>query len=226
MMATIDGKIGSSFSHVDIVDDFLDIYRSIDNGIAPHAWMCGRVTTQLYFAKNPTTLLPEPFGPIPEGHFIAKNSYDKYYITPDITGVIRWDSDFVSFYPEHGKLHVIVLVTEETPDRYLHLLRSKGISYIICGGKSLDFSNALTLLQEYFGITHLLIEGGAKLNGSLMHEQLIDDIYLLIVPRVLNQSGSPGIFEKDTDRITNLPSYTLKEIAKKDRNCVLLHYQR
>lgn len=188
--------------------------------------MCGRVTTQLYFAKSPASSLPETTHKIAAGHFIAENSYDKYYIIPDTTGVIRWDADYISFYPEHGKLHVIVLVTEETPKRYLNFLRDKGISYIICGKKSLNFSEALSLLREHFGITNVLAEGGAKLNGSLMYEQLIDDIYLLIVPRILNQSGSPGAFERDTNPVTSLTAFTLKEVTQKNRSCVLLHYQK
>ncbi len=226
MMATIDGKIGSKDATTDVVDDFLDIYRDIDNGIAGNAWMCGRVTTKLYFAKKEPAPLPIPTNAITPGDFVGYPNATRYYVTVDTKGSLRFNDNFISFYPEHGNLHIIVIVTQSTPKEYLHYLQDKKISYLISEGSEVDFHGAMTKLNSLFHIRTLLLEGGARINGSMLKAGLIDQLYLLVIPRVLSDPQAPSVFEDPHHNPADVTSFTLQKSEIKPRGCILLHYTK
>ena len=226
MMATIDGKIGSSNSTADVVDDYLDIYRDIDKSIAGNAWMCGRVTTQLYFAKEETTPLPKAVETTPPDTFMGDKDATRFYITIDTQGSLRFQNNYISFYPEHGNLHLVIIITKQTPKEYLSYLHDKGISYITCGDKEVDLALAMSTLKTAFAIETLLLEGGARINGSMLSAGLIDEIFLLTVPRVLNQPDAPSVFEDPTRTPVSITEFTLKKSEVRPRGCVLLHYTK
>jgi riboflavin biosynthesis pyrimidine reductase len=50
-------------------------------------------------------------------------------------------------------------------------------------------------LGEAFGLKTLLLEGGALINGAFLNSSLIDEISVLIYPRIDGLAGVPGIFE-------------------------------
>ncbi|MBI3343231.1 dihydrofolate reductase family protein [Candidatus Gottesmanbacteria bacterium] len=229
MMTTLDGKIGSGVPGVDIIDDYMDVYRQIDNGVAGdptvkgNAWVCGRVTSQLYFAEGANTSLPPLTTIIKNGDFVAQKQQGRYFVTTDIRGTLRWKTDSVSFYHEHGNLHLVILVTESTPKEYLSYLQSKSISYLIGGKENVDLPLVLSKLQAHFHINTVLLEGGGKINGSFLKADLIDEIYLLVLPRVLGDHHAPTIFDSNEAHLTN---YELIETKPMDRSSVLLHYKK
>lgn len=226
MMSTADGKIGSSKPGLDVVDDYLDVYRAVDAGIAGppdtpgNAWLCGRTTTALYFSAKETVTLPE--ATVPAGDFVASQSRERFFVTIDTHGALRWDGDSISFFPEHGELHVIVLVTDATPKAYLSYLRTKGISYLIGGAAAVDLGSVLPRLRTDFHIRTLLVEGGGKTNAAFLEAGLIDELHLLVLPRALNDAAAPSVF----DGMTGSPaSFALLAATPQERGSVLLHYQ-
>ena len=232
MMSTIDGKIGSGIPGVDVVDDYLDVYREIDNAIAGtvstkgNAWICGRVTSQLYFTEGTKTPLPASTNTLADGDYIADAEGGRYFITTDTRGVLRWKTNSISFYPEHGNLHLIIVVNKSTPKKYLVYLRDKGISYLVENNDSVNFADVLSKVRENFQITKVLLEGGGKINGSFMKAGLIDEIYLLVIPRVINKTDAPSIFDNDTNTEAAFIDYNLLETKPMARGSVLLHYKK
>ena len=53
----------------------------------------------------------------------------------------------------------------------------------------------MEILGETFGLKTLLLEGGARINGSFLKAGLIDEISLLIYPGIDGLAGVPTIFE-------------------------------
>lgn len=232
MMSTIDGKIGSGITGVDVVEDYLDIYRKIDDQVAGavtksgNAWLCGRVTTGLYFAETTNTPLPTPTKDIQTEDYIANHGSGRFFITIDTKGALRWKENFISFFPEHGNLHLIIIVNASTPKAYLSYLQEKGISYILDQNKNIDFTAVLTKLKTSFHIDTVLLEGGGKINGSFMHAGMVDDIHLLILPRVLNKKDAPSLFDGEDNPQATLTHYDLVESLPIDRGSLLVHYKK
>jgi riboflavin biosynthesis pyrimidine reductase len=231
MMMTIDGKIASGSPEVDVVDDYLDVYREVDNNIVGPvtakgvAWCCGRVTTEAYFAKGKDEQLPEPTMPTLSKNIILQDN-GRYFVTVDTKGTLRWESNTISFYPEHGTLGVIVVITEATPKSYLAYLQSKNIAYICAGDQEVDFAKVTEKLAKNFGINLLMLEGGAKINGSLMDAGLVDEISLLVLPRVLNKEAAPSVFSSSTNEAGVWVDYRFDGATPMARGSVLLKYTK
>jgi len=232
MMSTIEGRIGSGVPGVDVVDDYLDVYREVDNAVAGkidikgNAWVCGRVTSQLYFAEGTNTPLSASTKTLENGDYVTDTESGRYFITTDTKGILRWKTNSISFYPEHGNLHLIIIVNTTTPKEYFVYLREKGISYLVDENERIDFANVLAKLHEDFQITKILLEGGGKINGSFMKAGLIDEIYLLVIPKVLNKTDAPSLFDNDVNTEVALTYYDLLDTKPMARGSVLLHYKK
>jgi hypothetical protein len=48
MMTTLDGKIDSGIKGKDILGDFYNLYSQLEQQLKPQAWMCGRVTMEMF----------------------------------------------------------------------------------------------------------------------------------------------------------------------------------
>jgi len=107
----------------------------------------------------------------------------------------------------------------------LAYLEQKGISYIFAGEQEVDFKIALTKLREHFQIERILLEGGVSLNGSMMAADLVDEISLLFIPRVLNKKNSPSLFDQDTEAV-NPRDYALEDLKKLEKGVFWMLYKR
>jgi diaminohydroxyphosphoribosylaminopyrimidine deaminase/5-amino-6-(5-phosphoribosylamino)uracil reductase len=58
-----------------------------------------------------------------------------------------------------------------------------------------DLAAALERLRAERGVRRLLVEGGARLNGSLLRDGLVDQVSAIVAPRILGGSGAPGAAE-------------------------------
>ena len=91
--------------------------------------------------------------------------------------------------------HVVLLVTERVGNNYLAHLQAAGVSYFICGKRDVDLEVALDKLRQTFSIKKLMLEGGGKFNGSMLHAGLVDEISQLIVPIVDGGIGVSSFFD-------------------------------
>ncbi len=74
----------------------------------------------------------------------------------------------------------------------------------------LDLAEALRVLKSDHGVELLLVEGGPRLNHSLLYHELADELFLTLAPKLLggSLSGSPAILEgpallaRDTDLLS------------------------
>ncbi len=52
-----------------------------------------------------------------------------------------------------------------------------------------DLGEALRLLRERFGVSRLLVEGGAGVNGALLRGGFVDELFVTVAPTLLANDG-------------------------------------
>jgi riboflavin biosynthesis pyrimidine reductase len=84
-------------------------------------------------------------------------------------------------------------VTGSTPERYRKLLMERGVEAVPCGEERPDLRLFLEGMAER-GVRSLVCEGGGILNRALLDQGWIGQVYLLLLPVVLD-AGSVHLFE-------------------------------
>ncbi|MGI6065595.1 MAG: bifunctional diaminohydroxyphosphoribosylaminopyrimidine deaminase/5-amino-6-(5-phosphoribosylamino)uracil reductase RibD [Bacillota bacterium] len=74
-------------------------------------------------------------------------------------------------------------------------LKSQGVKVIKCPGPDgqVDLKEALKDMFQR-GISSILVEGGAGINGTLLDQKLIDKMYVFYAPKVIGSHLAPGMF--------------------------------
>jgi 2,5-diamino-6-(ribosylamino)-4(3H)-pyrimidinone 5'-phosphate reductase len=160
------------------------------------AWLCGRVT-MAYFARHQPKGARQrlaPAEPTRGGDFIAPAVGQSYAVAVDAGGKLKWRSNAVN-----GD-RLIVLLSSRATQAHRAELRARQISYLVSAGGRIDFASALVKLRKNFGIQRLMLEGGGRINASLLHAGLIDELSLLLSPVIDGSSATTGLFETDPDR--------------------------
>jgi riboflavin biosynthesis pyrimidine reductase len=188
MCTTIDGKIlGERWGQLPGRTDSGTLFETTADTFGIGAWIVG-TTTMKEFAGRTVKLKPAK-GPRDRSDYVANPKAKRFAIGVDAKGVLRF---------QHGDLdgdHVVLLVTEQVGDDYLAHLRAAGVSYLVCGATAVDLPAALRNLRRTFGIKKLLLEGGGKFNGSMLHAGLVDEVSQVVVPVVDGGAGVTGLFE-------------------------------
>ena len=146
---------------------------------------------------------------LPREDFIAETDAPHYAIAFDTHGNLGWafpcidDDD-----PGYDQAHVIEVLSEEVPDRFLHYLKQTGISYIFAGRDKINVTIAAEKLFRYFAVKTLLLEGGSLINGSFEKAGLIDELSIIQAPLTEPESDKL-IFENGFSS-----AYDLKEIKQ------------
>jgi len=234
MMTSLDGKItfgtinGKEVSF-SVFNGFMDLYDQTYEKLNPSAWMCGRVTMDEFDEENKISLdsFKNEIVNINED-YIVKNELNRFSVGIDVKGLLRWKENFLYIGKEKidsNKFNLVMVVTKETPMEYLSYLRSKNISYIFGGEKELDFSVVFKKLKVEFNIDRVILEGGGSINGSIIAEELIDEISLLLMPLVINNVEAPELFYKQLTT-PKLYNFKLEKFEKIERDVLWLRYKR
>lgn len=226
MMSTIDGKITGG-DGVDIMsDEFFGLYTETENMLPTHtAWMCGRVTMQM-FASTEAQVLPVLSRQIDDSNNIAEHESNLYMFGIDTKGQLRWDSNSIKLSNVDTALHLVIVVTKSTPKEYLQYLQDKGISYLVAGNESIDFSTLFTSIKEKMNVEALLLEGGGILNGSVMAADMVDEISLLLTPKVANRGNAPSLFERKVEEPLRVTDYSLIDVKQMAKGSIWLRYKK
>jgi diaminohydroxyphosphoribosylaminopyrimidine deaminase/5-amino-6-(5-phosphoribosylamino)uracil reductase len=92
-----------------------------------------------------------------------------------------------------GSARTLVGTCDETPREYLDFLAERGVEAVPSGEEGIDLAAFLAGLKER-GITSVACEGGGVLHGALLEQGLVERIYLLVLPAVLD-AGSVKLFD-------------------------------
>jgi riboflavin biosynthesis pyrimidine reductase len=190
MVTSIDGRLHPSrftASPDGTRRDWSGQYEKVHASLQANAWLVGRVT----MAEMSRTGPHAPSGPwkVERPLHVAKTDAATFAIALDLSAKLHFQG---------GKLsgdHVVVLVGRDTPDSHLAELAADGVSYIVSAGAELDIPSLLDLLARDFGITHLVVEGGAKTNGSFLAAQVVDELRVLVAPALDGAEQVQGIVD-------------------------------
>ncbi len=224
MMQTLDGKIACGVDGVEIIMDYFDLYTSTEAKLESKAWLFGRKTGQAFATGMDSPLMQKPED-LHNQDYVAPHEGDRFAVIVDVRGVLRWQQNYLNLSAQEHKFHLIIIVTRKTPQAYLAYLHSLGISYVFGGDTSTIFSEALQKLKALFSIEKILLEGGGSFNGSMMAEGLVDEISLLLLPRVLNKKDAPSLFDLQTSKI-NATDYKLDTYNTLERGVIWIRYTR
>ncbi len=223
MMTTIDGKITSATGE-DILMDYFDLYTHTEDELETKAYMFGRVTMEM-FAETKNTPLPTLSQTSDHEDFLISHDSKFHAFAIDTKGVLRWKDNFINLSNVDQNVNLIIVVNYSTPQEYLAYLREKNISYVFGGDDSIDFLRLFKKTKELFGIEKIVLEGGGIINGSILEQDLIDEISLLLTPIAINQSKAPSLFERNTIEL-DIKNFRLLSVQRLDKDCVWLRYKK
>ena len=217
MITSLDGRIVSS--RWNLSAEGRAEYEATAATYRGDAWMCGRIT-MAGFAKGAGSAPTTGASRIPKTDFIAPHAQTSYAIALDAGGKLNWESADIS-----GD-HVITVLTQKVSTDYLALLQARGISYLFGGRERIDLSTVLDKLVANFQIKTLLLEGGGKINGSMLRAGLIDELSLLIAPVADGSSGTPALFDAAEAAAPDAPGarWKLLSIERRADDIIWLRY--
>ncbi len=190
MVTSIDGRLHPSrftASPDGTRNDWSGQYEKVHAALEANAWLVGRVTMAEMCKAGPHA----PAAPwrVERPVHVASTDATTFAVALDPSAKLHFKS---------GKLsgdHVIVLVGRETPDSHLAELAADGVSYIVSAGAETDIPGLLEVLARDFGVTRLVVEGGAKTNGAFLAAQVVDELRVLVAPALDGAEHIQGIAE-------------------------------
>jgi riboflavin biosynthesis pyrimidine reductase len=189
------------------------VYYEIHRRFKAGAYACGRVTMEGSFTGGfRPDLSLSPGIRIPREDYIADRDTQFYCVAFDRRGRLGWKGPrIVDEDPGYGDAHIIEILTEKAPDAYLAYLRSIGVSYLFAGEEDIHIPYALEKLWMWFGIEHLLLEGGPDFNTSFLKAGMIDGLSLVIAPLEAGETGKPLFDGSLTDHFSLTETRRLEE---------------
>lgn len=227
MLTSLDGKIIGDYLNMERAVNFSDMYEKLHESFSSKAWMCGRVTIEEHFTfGHKLDLSDKDIPSIPRTDYIADKDAKSFVIAVDPSGKLGWTQNAVEPWNSYRmKDHIIEVLTEKVSDAYLDHLRKIGISYLFGGKEQLNFTVVVKKLKSLFSIDRLMLEGGGFINGSLLNENLIDELSLLLVPIADGASNSVTLFETSPTLAKVQPvNFHLKQVERLDDSGLWLRY--
>lgn len=220
MTISVDGRIKvRRWTTIDADSHYEDVHERLKGD----AWMCGRITMQGYADSAKPLASAPPEEPVSREDHVARTDAPGFAVALDARGALDWGAR-----NEIEGDHVIVLTTGQVSDDRLRRLKAGGQSYILAGEREVDFAQALAKLKRLFGIERLLVEGGGRINGSMLKAGLVDELSLLLAPAVDGVIGTPALFDIEGGEEESMGSrrrLTRTACEPFDDGTVWLHYR-
>jgi len=168
-------------------------YELVHTDYSPDGWLCGRVTMEQHFAQRARSNaeVAQEYRGASRDDFGAPGEHDSFAFAVDTRGHLVWDASDID-----GD-HVVAVLSERVSDEYLAFLRERGVSYLLAGAREVDLALALEKIAARFPVRTLMLEGGGRINGSMLREGLVDEVSVLVAPVVDGRIGTPALFDVD-----------------------------
>lgn len=110
-----------------------------------------------------------------------------------------------------GAFPPVVLTTEQAPEDRVEALKPHA-RVLVAGRERVEPALMMQKLVEELGIHRLVVEGGPTLNGILLAEGLVDELFCTVAPKLAGGSALRTIIEGPAlplDRLTRLELVSL-----------------
>jgi riboflavin biosynthesis pyrimidine reductase len=148
--------------------------------------------------------------------------FDSFAFALDARGRLAWETNDI------GGDHVVAILSERVSDEYLAFLRERNVSYLLAGDSDIDLPLALDKIARLFGVRTLLLEGGGRINGSMLRAGLIDEVSLLVAAVADGRLGKASLFDADAPagpaQRAGVAELRLRSIEQRPDNIVWLRY--
>jgi 2,5-diamino-6-(ribosylamino)-4(3H)-pyrimidinone 5'-phosphate reductase len=98
--------------------------------------------------------------------------------------------EFARMFQPNGA-PALVFTTKRIAANRLKILDSVADAVYSVGNEEVDFLQIVETLAQVYRVKNLLIEGGGQVNFAMFREQLIDEVYLTLSPRVIGGHDVP-----------------------------------
>ncbi|TIT33507.1 MAG: RibD family protein [Mesorhizobium sp.] len=219
ILASLDGGLHPS-RYTESPDgsraEWSGLYEQIHNDLEGDAWIVGRVT--MAEMSKAGAHPPAHAGKVERPHHFARRDAGSYAVALDASGKLHFAK------PDIGGDHVVVLLGREVEDTHLAELAADGVSYVVSQTPDIDLAAMLDVLGRELGISRLLLEGGAGINGSFFAAGLVDELSLLIAPALDARAANQGVVEFGEAGLAGKMRLSLKSCQTLAHGLVQLRY--
>jgi riboflavin biosynthesis pyrimidine reductase len=219
MGTSIDGRIVVDGWPESIAAAMRREYEQVHASYDAQGWMCGRITMEPFAkgVRRDAEIAQEYRGATDREDFSAPGDFDSFAFAIDPSGRLAWESNDIS-----GD-HIVAILSQRVSDEYLAFLRGKHVSYLLAGRREIDFALALEKIARRFGVRTLMLEGGGRINGALLHAGLIDEVSVLVAPVADGRIGAPSLF--DVGQSSAATRLTLASVERRGDDTLWLRYE-
>ncbi|MFW9777282.1 MAG: RibD family protein [Candidatus Heimdallarchaeota archaeon] len=123
------------------------------------------------------------------------------------TGNIPLDARVITHDPI---VPTLIAVTSNCSARQVKKLEDVGCQVIHCGNeRSVDLSLLLSILKTKFMVNRLMLEGGGRLNGSMLSLKLIDELQIAYAPVIAGNGVSLFEFSQSFQDFSESPFFEI-----------------
>jgi riboflavin biosynthesis pyrimidine reductase len=219
MVTSVDGRLHPSRftkSPDGTSSDWSKQYEKVHSSLNANAWLVGRVT-MAEMSKVGAHPPPKPWS-VKRPIYAAPTDSSTFAVTLDPHGKVHF---------KNGKVagdHVIVLLGQGISDGHLAELAADGVSYVVSSSADFDIASLLDVLAREFGVTHLVVEGGAKTNGAFLAAHVVDEFRVLTAPALDGAQNIEGIVDY-RDGLAGLVRLRFKSADVLEHGIVELQYE-
>lgn len=126
------------------------------------------------------------------------------------------------------KTYVAALASIEKDNKEkIQQLKEHGIGTLLLPADEFGHIDVNSLLNQLgrMNIDSLLLEGGGQVGWSMFREDLIDEVYTFISPKVFGGTGASPVGGEGIDEVDNAAHFSLKDITTLDGD-IMIHYVR
>lgn len=133
-----------------------------------------------------------------------------------LSGGVPTDHNFFTDHPEKAFVVTSELGRYRTPE---------GVQTMVVGDQEIDPSFFLRHIKQTLGIERFLLEGGGETNARFLEQDLIDEIFLTIAPKIKMGEGIPTMAEGRPFERERMSKWSLVSCIPVDDE-VYLRYRR
>ncbi|NHJ01930.1 MAG: 5-amino-6-(5-phosphoribosylamino)uracil reductase [Candidatus Heimdallarchaeota archaeon] len=197
---SLDGKISTLYENSELsnLEDWSRVHKLRANS---DAIMVGSGTIRTDNSK--LTVKDELIGRKPKNHPIR--------IVVSSRGDLPFDARIFTNIPENPL--TILATTKLCPTNVKKKFENLGVEVLICGdGPLTDLPLLLEKLYIDYNIRNLMVEGGSKLNGSLLEQKLIDEVQLAIAPVICGEGIPLFSLKQPIENFSESPTFSFQNL--------------
>lgn len=118
----------------------------------------------------------------------------------------------------------VSLVGDHTPREHVEHLHRRGVEVVAAGRRRVDLPAALEQLRRRHGITSIRTDTGGHLTGALLAADLVDELVLLVAPRLSGRHHARSLIELPHG-LSGAVDLDLSDLERLDDGTLWLRYE-